>query len=698
MKTKKIRFGTLIGFVFLLVLSLFGIGLSSSLSAQAEASEEITVSVTLDRDISLHFYVPSSKANADSRMSFSLDGVEGSLQETQGQYNEAKGVWIFTYTGVTPQYMNTTVTATLDNGALTKSLSLREYCDNLLTYESNPSALGLNANSFEKMKTLLADMLAYGAQSQVYTGVNGTPANDGFTAIGSDFASVSGDMTNVYVNNDSSVWTGATLRFSNNVQLALRFETAVSSPRVGITKNGTETFLTPQAQGNGVYVVYYKDISVTEFDETLITQLYDGETAVGGTLEYSVASYVDAMQDNVKMSALAKATYLYGCSAKAYRQACGLSEVVLIGGTFADGTDTAYLQAGQTISDITVSHSLAADETLIGFIVDDGQNQSLSRGASYVVTDKDVTLTPYVAIQYDSSSSNGEGELFLCGNGSAVDSYSIKPVEKTDVVIDGVVGKEFVFSGAANASFRIRQPYRLGDGVSRTLTYTFVNTGSSALSFTAYQVNSGSLTSDETHGAVPFEKITLSAGEKLVVTLATAWADGTVFGNFNVMCLITMDAAVTDAHLFVSARIDKTKYTATLTGGAVFENGETSVSLGTGSSLPALTLTGENAEGLKKLTGYIVNDGTDTTFVKAGAFKMPAKNVSITPYVAVVFDGKTVNGTGNLDLSEDGSVTVGKETFANTLLSNSSNATVTRSGAYVVSGDKVGAEYSFTGS
>ncbi|MBQ8319699.1 MAG: leucine-rich repeat domain-containing protein [Clostridia bacterium] len=139
------------------------------------------VSVTLGSDLSINYYAAITEEQAATATvnftvnSYTQTGVTGTF------YSE--GVYLFRFTGVAPQWIADTVTATLsvDGEELeTKTYSVQTYCNSLLS--STAEELGLSETKYAAMKVLVADLLSYGAAAQAYLTANGAE-NVGTTEI-----------------------------------------------------------------------------------------------------------------------------------------------------------------------------------------------------------------------------------------------------------------------------------------------------------------------------------------------------------------------------------------------------------------------------------------------------------------------------------------------------------------------------------
>ena len=135
-------------------------------------------SVTLSDDIALNVYAQvSDRYYSQENMPQAEFSLNGETETVTGELQEGN-LFKFTFTGITPQYMNAQVSVSLkvvktagyEVADTIESISVLSYCEALLA--SSAEDLGLTEAKFAAMQTLIADLLNYGAAAQTYTGVN----------------------------------------------------------------------------------------------------------------------------------------------------------------------------------------------------------------------------------------------------------------------------------------------------------------------------------------------------------------------------------------------------------------------------------------------------------------------------------------------------------------------------------------------
>ena len=232
-----------------------------------------------------------------------------------------QGRYCFEMTKIQPQYMGENVSAVLhasknstDHTDTQSTYSIRQYCANQLN--NNPSA---------KLKTLLSDLLTYGAAAQQYVGYKTNElVTAGLSLTPSTFTGISGKTVTFTGTADSSAdWKAATLVLRNT--LAVRFyfaATSVSGLSVRCAINGrTQTFSSSDfvADGNRYYVEM-SNIEATEFDSAVTATFYKNNAQVGRSASYSVNAYICSTQntEDANLRALVRALYNYGAAASNY--------------------------------------------------------------------------------------------------------------------------------------------------------------------------------------------------------------------------------------------------------------------------------------------------------------------------------------------------------------------------------------------
>ena len=179
------------------------------------------------------------------------------------------------------------------------------------------------------LRTLLSDLLAYGAAAQTYMGyktnalvTSGTinnPTYSTFSALSGNGASFGGTEAS------DLCWTSASLTLTSSVAMSFRFYAeSTANLSVTVSVNGrSDTFTSFTAIGGGIYEVSFTGIEANEFAENVTASFARNGATVGNTLTYSVNAYVQSKQadSNAALQALVKALYNYGASAAAYTPA-----------------------------------------------------------------------------------------------------------------------------------------------------------------------------------------------------------------------------------------------------------------------------------------------------------------------------------------------------------------------------------------
>lgn len=254
-----------------------------------------------------------------------FSGPNGEETITNVEQDE-NGNYVFAYTGINPQCMGDSITATLYatvedelQQVSIENYSVREYCIHQLAKDDISAEL----------RTLLSDLLAYGAAAQTYMNYNTealvntgddilNPTYSNFTALSGLSASFEGDAS------EDVYWTGAYLTLTDSVAMTFRFYTAdaeelVITVRIGDEEQTFTSFKMVEGQ-EGIFEITVDDIAATQFGDTVTASFNLWDEDMGNTLSYSVNAYVCAKQNdgNIALSNLVKALYNYGVSASAY--------------------------------------------------------------------------------------------------------------------------------------------------------------------------------------------------------------------------------------------------------------------------------------------------------------------------------------------------------------------------------------------
>ena len=292
-------------------------------------------SVTLSDDIALNVYAQvSDRYYSQENMPQAEFSLNGETETVTGELQEGN-LFKFTFTGITPQYMNAQVSVSLkvvktagyEVADTIESISVLSYCEALLA--SSAEDLGLTEAKFAAMQTLIADLLNYGAAAQTYTGVNtddlvnadlGDVTGTTPSGAAQDKLNITGDA------NAAVVHKGARLWFDYNAGIGFAAEVSGEVTKAVITLDGTQytieaaDFTDVNVGGVACKEVRFSEIKATQFDKEVTLQFYAGDTAIGQAVTYSINSYAARISQSASAEekALVDALYRYGLGATAY--------------------------------------------------------------------------------------------------------------------------------------------------------------------------------------------------------------------------------------------------------------------------------------------------------------------------------------------------------------------------------------------
>ncbi|MBR6825438.1 MAG: hypothetical protein IKM59_02715, partial [Oscillospiraceae bacterium] len=247
---------------------------------------------------------------------------------------EQGNFYYFTLTGLTAVNMNDRIVSTLygtKNGQSYASpvddYSISDYAYAQLNKTTVPN----------KLKTLCADLLRYGAKAQVYKNYRTDfPADSKMTedhkAYLSPIEAVVFGSTNVTLNdleNAPIVWAGKALNLESKVALKFMFKLGTYTGslsdltlRVSYEDVGgnikSATIRSPELYSEvmGIYVFTVDTLLAAELRSVVSVQIYAGNAPVSCTLQYSADTYGN--NKTGKLLELCKALFAYCDSAKAY--------------------------------------------------------------------------------------------------------------------------------------------------------------------------------------------------------------------------------------------------------------------------------------------------------------------------------------------------------------------------------------------
>ena len=294
-------------------------------------------SLTLEDTIAVKFKVAPEQFQdteySDPYVVFAFNGK----QFTVTDYTiDSKGWYAFAFRDIAPRMMNDSIVATLyatyegeQVVCQKRSYSVKEYCYNMLA-ECNEG--GKYAND-EKFKTLLVDLLHYGAAAQIYanykvdtlvtadlTDEQKTWATDAAPSLSTVW-----NLTYETVANPTVTWKAGGLLLEDAV--TMRFKFAADSVEGLTVKFYTQNNPTGWTVNSDAFVkttdgyyVYFNGLKARQMRETVYVTVYRDDVAISNTVSYSIESYAYAKQNdqNVKLTALLEAMMKYGDSAYRY--------------------------------------------------------------------------------------------------------------------------------------------------------------------------------------------------------------------------------------------------------------------------------------------------------------------------------------------------------------------------------------------
>lgn len=290
-------------------------------------------SISLESSITMNFKVPKSSLSSydDFYMTFKCNGKE----EKTTQYKQNGDYYVFSYKGINPQLMNDEVTAVLHakkgNEEYTspeKALSVKEYAYTLLDRYSS--------DEYSKLRTLLVDLLNYGAMAQKYVGyktdnlVNSelTAVQKGWGSNGAEkFKNIS-DLNYKTISSPTAQWNTCGLVLNNSIMLRAKFSAKdVENKTVEIAFRNTKFTYDKNDfvnNGDGTYYVYCNELFAHELSDKLLLTVYENGVPCSNTMLFSVESYASVIQQSsaykgTALDDLTQTMMRYGKSAAAYR-------------------------------------------------------------------------------------------------------------------------------------------------------------------------------------------------------------------------------------------------------------------------------------------------------------------------------------------------------------------------------------------
>ena len=292
-----------------------------------------TISLSLESSITMNFKV--LKDSVSSFDDFYVTVKFGGKEEKITEYKQGGNYYVFSYKGINPQLMNDEITAVLHakNGnkeytSPQKVMSVKKYAYTMLDRYS--------AEEHSKLRTLLVDLLNYGAMAQKYVGYKtDNLVNSDLTDTQKSWASKNTeDFKNIRdfnfktISNPSVQWNACGLVLNNSIMIRAKFSAKdIENKTVEFAFRNTKFIYDKNDfvnNGDGTYYVYCNELFAHELSNEIFITVCENGIPCSNTMRFSVESYASTVQQSSEykgtaLDDLTQAMMRYGKSAVAYR-------------------------------------------------------------------------------------------------------------------------------------------------------------------------------------------------------------------------------------------------------------------------------------------------------------------------------------------------------------------------------------------
>lgn len=273
-----------------------------------------TAALTLQSNIAINFKVNSAMFNeygyTDPYAVFTIYDDEGNTEETivsEYRIEESTSRYLFDFENIAPNRLNDTV-----EGVLYAKYNGEWYQSAIVTYSAatycyrqlNNATVSSNA-AYAEFRTLLVDLLNYGAATQLHTGYRTDAlANAKLTETQASWGTSTtrkliNDQDAFYetVENSLAAWKGAGLNLKDAVVIRLKLEaTDIEGLSVKIVgKYNTWEIdsdkFDPVIGENNRYYIYFDSLDASQMSEKIYATIYKDGVAVSNTLQYTIETY-----------------------------------------------------------------------------------------------------------------------------------------------------------------------------------------------------------------------------------------------------------------------------------------------------------------------------------------------------------------------------------------------------------------------
>ena len=488
---KRTKFRRLLPvFMTLLTVIVLAIGITATANEADPRSNQIThANLVLDNDVDLVFWADVSESDAQNKSTYMVFNDEVTVHVSQMQTLDGVTYATFVYPNIMPKDLVDVVNAKLYvNGVYTSYIdySVKDYCQYILTNSTSAS-----------LKTLVSDLLVYGAESQAVanesadtfvtngiTGLTPSASHDSFTVLHD--TKVENDLSR----GPSAALSGYKITMQNGLELHfdvdLPEDADPSEYMVCLIVNGREQelpIMSKMTLSGYSTSVTFKGIYSYELFDQLEINIYKQSVRVSETMTFSVASFVNALNKVPEYNALTNAFYNYCYSAHVY---AGTHTVGMPGALSANGQsninagwdDTGKIAykcslCGQEVQSLSATHVRDFSVEVPYTSTVNGNYSGRYFTTATLTETKDGAENKYLSMTYDETT-NIDGSL-----GYYFSSDTVTTAISKDIVNDHGMfnGSKFTFSfgikAPGNGLAQLNLNLRSKDNTDTSITPTY---------------------------------------------------------------------------------------------------------------------------------------------------------------------------------------------------------------------------------
>ena len=267
-----------------------------------------SAAVTLHHDLGVNFKVSNSVLTQGGYTDAYVVFEFGGQTVTEKAYTlDQQNRLVFCFRNIAPHRIGDTITATVyatKDGVVYEGMpvtySIKQYCYNMLDRYNDQDHPGA---AYGELRTLLVDLLNYGAAAQQYVESTDSPVNDQLTEAQKAWGTAEDPAVSTDAAREGSAldapavtWERAGLHLDDSVSFRLCFAAeSTDGLSVRFVLDGREcevTEFTPVEGVSGLYYVHYSDLNAAQMRRTVSATVYQNGQQVSNTMYYSVEAYV----------------------------------------------------------------------------------------------------------------------------------------------------------------------------------------------------------------------------------------------------------------------------------------------------------------------------------------------------------------------------------------------------------------------